>query len=269
MIEKTGYSLSRAWFDWAFENPDKARTIHTALYMWLIEKWNRVGQKEKFSVTTSESMEVLAIKSRNTYSKAFNELIEFGFIAIITKSNNQNSTNVISLAQKISKQKDSRRTALDTAVIQAEGQQEDNNRTINKPITNNQETIKQLNNYQLFVDIYNEFCKKILNVPAKINGSEGKAMKEIIAYVEKVSAEKKSVPSDSWQFILDSYSRWDEFHQKQIKLVQINSNLPNIINSIKNGKQSKSTNHEQNHNELADLAARARAAKDAIAHSGQ
>jgi hypothetical protein len=140
MEKLTGYALSRLWFDFAFENPDLNTPTHTALFLWLIEKWNRCGQKEKLSVTTSESMEAIGIKSRNTFAKVFHDLIEWGFIAIITESKNQFSTNIISLtlAQKISKHEDSNRTALEQALIQQVSTQEDNNcastRTINKTI---------------------------------------------------------------------------------------------------------------------------------------
>lgn len=140
---KNGYSLSRAWFDWAFENPDKVNVNHTALYMWYIEKWNRVGQKDKFSITTSESMEAVGFKSRNTFSITFKDLIDFGFIILVKKSHNQNTCNIITLAQKLNKQKDSTRTALDKALIQQDSKQDDSFDTINKQINN--ETSKQVN----------------------------------------------------------------------------------------------------------------------------
>lgn len=150
---KNGYSLSRAWFDWAFENPDKVNVNHTALYMWYIEKWNRVGQKDKFSTTTSESMEAVGFKSRNTFSNTLKDLISFGFVVLVKKSNNQNTCNIITLAQKISKQKDSKRTALDKALIQQESKQEDSNYTINKQITINKEQQTNIA-FDVFWDLY-------------------------------------------------------------------------------------------------------------------
>jgi hypothetical protein len=112
--------------------------------MWLIEKWNRCGQKEKISITTSENMEAIGVKSRNTHSKILADLIEYGFIIMVVPSRNQFSCNVISLTQKISKQKDSKRTALDQALIQ----HEDSTRTasVQAPILLiNKETSKQRN----------------------------------------------------------------------------------------------------------------------------
>ncbi|MGD1842285.1 MAG: hypothetical protein ACFB0B_15515 [Thermonemataceae bacterium] len=116
----SGYELSRAFFDWSFENPELNTATHTALYMFYIDKWNRCGQKEKFSVTTSEAMDAIGVRSRKTISKAFKSLIEWGFVKVVTKAKNQNSCNIISLAQKMSKQEDSKRTALDKSTMQNE-----------------------------------------------------------------------------------------------------------------------------------------------------
>ncbi|TAE98743.1 MAG: hypothetical protein EAZ80_06040, partial [Runella slithyformis] len=93
----TGYELSRAWFDWAFENPDLNSTNHTALYMWIIEKWNRLGQKEKFGLPAFEAMEFLGIKSYKTYKKAFDDLTQWGFVEVVTESKNQYTANIIAL----------------------------------------------------------------------------------------------------------------------------------------------------------------------------
>jgi hypothetical protein len=103
----TGYELSRNWFNWAFENPDLNTPTHTALYMWFIEKWNRCGQK-KISITTFEGSEAIGIKSRKTYTKAFNDLVLWGFIKVIVSSKNQFSCSVISLmpAQNLNMQND-------------------------------------------------------------------------------------------------------------------------------------------------------------------
>lgn len=262
---KTGYDFTRNFFDWCFENPDLIGVNDIALFNWLIEKNNRCGWSEKFSVTATENMAACGFKTYPPYKKAFDNLIALGFIILVKKSFNQHQSNIIALS-KINK---ATTKALDKALLKhsikhVESKQE-STFDINKQINKKQETIKPLNNYQLFIDAYNEFCKKILGVPAKINGAEGNAMKSIIAYIEKVSEQKKSVPVDSWQFILDSFNKWEPFHQKQIKLTQINSNLPNIINSIKNGNKQPITAHQQNLNDLADLSARAREAKAALA----
>jgi hypothetical protein len=96
--ELTGYDLSRAWFDFCFENPDKICTNHTALYFFAIEHCNRLGWKKKFGLPTTMAMEAIGIKSYNTYKKTLAQLIEFGFIQMVEISKNQYSSNIIALS---------------------------------------------------------------------------------------------------------------------------------------------------------------------------
>ncbi|MDP3003626.1 MAG: hypothetical protein Q8N38_10920 [Bacteroidales bacterium] len=93
-----GYVLSRHWFNFAFENPDKVNTNHAALFYWIVELCNRLGWKEKFGLPTVCSMEALGIKSYNTYKATLDDLIEFGFIKLITKSQNQYTSNIVALS---------------------------------------------------------------------------------------------------------------------------------------------------------------------------
>jgi len=117
-----GYSLTRKWFDFCFENPDLIRPSHSALYLYILDVWNRFGQKEKFGLPALHTMEAIGIKSKNTYYKTFYELIEFGFIKIIQKSINQNTANIISLTA-ISNFKSAGKSAHDSALIQQVSQQ--------------------------------------------------------------------------------------------------------------------------------------------------
>lgn len=93
-----GYSLSRQWFDFCFENPEKIRPNHIALYFFIIEHCNRLGWKDKFGLPTTVTMEAIGIKSYNTYKKTLEELISFGFVEMIEKSKNQYSANIIALS---------------------------------------------------------------------------------------------------------------------------------------------------------------------------
>lgn len=92
------YDLSRSFWNWAFENPDKIKPIHSALYFFAIEHCNRLGWKVKFGLPTTMAKEAIGIKSYNTYIKALNDLCEFGFIILIEKSKNQYSSNIIALS---------------------------------------------------------------------------------------------------------------------------------------------------------------------------
>ena len=79
--------------------------------------------------------------------------------------------------------------------------------------------------------------------PAKIDGIQGKALKSILSYLKQLCRQKgKESEEDvlnAFKFIFANWSRLDEFLQKQIKLSQINSNLPNIIQNLKKTNNQK------------------------------
>lgn len=93
------YELSRAWFDFAFANPEKIKTNHPALFFFAIEHCNRLGWKPKFGLPTSMAMEAIGIKSYNTYIATLTDLVEWGFIKMIEKSKNQYSSNIVALSK--------------------------------------------------------------------------------------------------------------------------------------------------------------------------
>jgi hypothetical protein len=147
MNPTNGYQLSRGWFDFCFENPEKISPSHTAIYFFAIEHCNRLGWKNKFGFPTQMTMDALGIKKHQTYIKYFNDLVDWGFFKLIQKSKNQYSANIISLQVALPKNG----KALDKAFIthaakqtepngQSTGQSKD---SIDKPITNNQEPINQ------------------------------------------------------------------------------------------------------------------------------
>lgn len=161
MDKQTGYELSRNWFDFCFENPEKIKPNHTAVYFFAIEHCNRLGWKSKFGFPSAMVMEAIGIKSYNTYIKTLNDLVEYGFIKMIEKSKNQYSSNIIALSN-FNKALDK---ALDKALIkhttkQIVKQREsidsiDKQETINKE----QETINNkalIFTYQKFITLFNE-----------------------------------------------------------------------------------------------------------------
>jgi hypothetical protein len=93
------YELSRAFIDYAFENPDKINPNHYAIYFFAIEHCNRLGWKRKFGLPSQMVMEAIGVKNWRTYIKCFNDLVEFGFIEVIEKSKNQYSSNIIAIVK--------------------------------------------------------------------------------------------------------------------------------------------------------------------------
>jgi len=134
-----GYQLSRNWFDWCFENPEKIKPNHTALYFFAVEHCNRLGWKKKYGMPTTMAMEAIGIKSYNTYINTLNDLVDWGFIEMIQRSKNQYSANIVALSN-FDKALDK---ALDEALIKHASKQSESIDSIDK-----QETSKQINNEQ-------------------------------------------------------------------------------------------------------------------------
>ncbi len=93
------YELSRNWFNYCFDNPEKVKPAHTAVYFFSIEHCNRLGWKEKFGFPSQMVMEAVGIKNWRTYSKVLNDLVDFGFIKMIEISKNQYSSNIIAIVK--------------------------------------------------------------------------------------------------------------------------------------------------------------------------
>ena len=116
----------------------------------------------------------------------------------------------------------------------------------NKPLVKKEPSL-----YVKCMDAYNSFILSDVGIPAKIDGQEGKALKAIIAYLKTASTDKTDEGVlKSFSFVLENKSRWDSFHQSQLKLSQINSNIINILKSIKNGKSSNSIKDFDAHSAL-------------------
>ncbi len=92
------YDLMRTFWDWSFENPEKIKPNHSAVYFFVIEHCNRLGWKDKFGLPTTMVMEAVGIKSYNTYKKTLDDLVEWGFIMMIERSKNQYSSNIVALS---------------------------------------------------------------------------------------------------------------------------------------------------------------------------
>lgn len=145
-----GYELSRYWFDWCFENPEKVSPNHTAIYFFAVEHCNRLGWKVKFGFPSQMTMDALGIKKHSTYIRYFNDLVDWKFFNLIQKSTNQYSANIISLLSDTPKNG----KALDKAFIKHGEKQSESNgqskRSIDKQVTI--KTIKLINNNAVLVN---------------------------------------------------------------------------------------------------------------------
>ena len=144
------YDLSRSFINFAFENPDKIKPNHYAIYFFAIEHCNRLGWKKKYGLPTTMAMEAIGIKSYNTYINALNDLVEWGFIQLIEKSKNQYSSNIIALSNFDK----AHNKALDKALIKHTTKHcrstQQSIDSINKQETSKQETNKHIPEFEEF-----------------------------------------------------------------------------------------------------------------------
>lgn len=139
-----GYELSRAWFDFSFENPEKIKPSHSAVYFFAIDHCNRLGWKDKFGFPSQMAMEALGIKNWRTYSGVLNDLVRFGFISMIEVSKNQYSSNIIALVNNTEATTEATTKALDKALQKHSTKQRQSTVSIVKQETKNkkQETVE-------------------------------------------------------------------------------------------------------------------------------
>ena len=174
------YDLSRKWFDWSFENPERINPNHTALYFFIIEHCNRLGWKEKFGLPTTMAKEAIGIRSYNTYINTLNDLVQFGFVKLIEKSKNQYSSNIIALLN-FDKAPDK---ALDKALIKHGTKQRESISSINK-----QETKEQI-----YIPEFTEF------------------LQFAIEQISNIDKDEVKLKYESWKV-----NNWKDGNNKQIK----------------------------------------------------
>lgn len=168
------YELSRTWFNWCFDNPDKSKPIHTAIYFFSIEHCNRLGWKEKFGFPSQMVMEALGIKNWRTYSKALNELVQFGFINMIEISKNQYSSNIIAIVKNTK----APTKALDKALHNHSTKQGQSIVSIDKQITSNKEQDNNID-WSKLLSKFNDITGKSSRVVPD------KAKKQILARIKE------------------------------------------------------------------------------------
>ena len=154
MEEVTGYELSRQWFDFCFENPDMISPTHTALYFFAIEHCNRMGWKEKFGLPTQMAMDAIGIRNWRTYSKAFNDIVSWGFFRLVTKSKNQYSATVIAIVKNTK----AHTKALSKAMQKHLQKQVSSIAVINKPYNH---ITREPNNIHTWRENFDQYVKEI------------------------------------------------------------------------------------------------------------
>lgn len=157
----TQFELSRSFWDFAFENPEKVKTTHIAIFFFSIEHCNRLGWKDKFGLPTSMVLEAIGVNSYNTYKKHFDDLATWGFFKIIELSKNQYSSNVVALSTALSKNV----KALDKALIKHTSKHLQSTSesicSIDKQVTKEQVTSNKILKEESFEIFWKVYAKKV------------------------------------------------------------------------------------------------------------
>ncbi len=99
--------------------------------------------------------------------------------------------------------------------------------------------------YKECLDSYFAFYKNRTGVKPKMSPTDGGSLKSLIEYFNQIikddNDDKKAV--DAFNEMFDNWNKLDSFLQNQLKLTQINNNINNIINLIKNNVPKKSNSN--------------------------
>lgn len=108
--------------------------------------------------------------------------------------------------------------------------------------------------YQLFIEVYSVWHKQNEDTPAKIDGAQGNAAKALMGYFKTIVKERfkkdnagAEIPADqlepktleAWELVLNNWDLLEPFYQNKTRLIDINSNIQNIIKQIKDGSARK------------------------------
>jgi hypothetical protein len=87
-----------------------------------------------------------------------------------------------------------------------------------------------------YISCYSDFFKQRNRVAPKLSGQDFGAMKQIQIYLISITESKSS--EDGLLLLKQIFSKWDQiepFYRSKFKLIEINSNLNNIIAQVVNG----------------------------------
>lgn len=255
-----GYELTRAWFNFRYGKKNEVKPIHTELYFYVIDLWNRLGQPSEFGLPTDVTMNVLGIGSYSTYKKALDSVEKFGFIKEISESKNQHQSRVIALSKTV---KATNKT-LDKALVNtldkatneslvkslSETPDESLDSIKEQQTTNNKQSKyhcegepsqpkktkkkSEVFYWKKIIDLWFEFYKSKFNTNPTFNATAGKNLKSIISRLEKMSKEKKiEWTEDVCLRSFDKFLKnaWDDnWLRENFLITNLSSKFDSIIN---------------------------------------
>ncbi len=199
------FELSRKWFNYGFDNPEKVKPIHSAIYFFAIEHCNRLGWKQKFGFPSQMVMEAIGVKNWRTYSKGLTDLVDFGFIEMVETSKNQYSSNIIAIVKNTK----APTKALDKALQKHSTKQGQSTVSINKQYNKEQETSEHYT-HESFLEWFGK-CRKHLGL--KFN------VKRLSTLEKQAFNELKDYTTEDFKLAFKNFSKDEYWNNPQKNLL--------------------------------------------------
>jgi hypothetical protein len=263
-----GFRQLERFYSIVYSGKHDIRPQHVSLYLFLLNQNNRNNWIEWFKCPFDLAMAGACIGSKKTYYNSLNDLKEWNLIEYIPGENNwkspkisliclsKNEPQVVPQCEQVDEQLPEQVTIqlpeqVSIHIYKLITNKLNNYITLNwsslvspkgESVKKDPEESKGL--HQKMISIYDDFIIKKTSCPAKIDGIQGKALKSIIGYFKGASKDKTDEGIlNSWKHFLASWDKLDSYYQGKLKLSEINSEMVNIINQIKNGAK-KTGKHE-------------------------
>lgn len=113
---------------------------------------------------------------------------------------------------------------------------EDTNPNVTIPISSNVAKIEKPTLHNSIVEIYYQWHEKQFGIEPQFDSSDGKAVKELIKYLQINIKNKDGGEAEilqAWSLIFEHYDKWDDFRKKLTRMRQIVPNISQIIIDIK------------------------------------
>lgn len=250
------YNQIKAFYSIVFNSKHDIRPTHVSLYMFLLNQNNRNMWVEWFKCPFDLAMQGALITSKTTYYKILDDLVKFDLILYKKGINHFKAPSIKIKVLSVPKNDTVTGQVSVPLSVPLTGQ-------LPVPLSGNiirliTEHYILLNNsedeFEKFIgalkkgkpekkerkpnewlQVYIDWYKKKCGVEPKITwGADIKALNDIESYLKNVVTDGE--PLKAWQYVLDNVDKWGQFESTKLKLIQINSNLANIINNIKNGR---------------------------------
>ena len=228
---------------------DELRAIDISLYNALFLIWNNTEFDTKISINRNDIMKLAKIGSANTYTKSLKKLHDKKYI-IYKPSYNALIGSVVTILRFDEGLNTDLSDNLSSEVLEEVEQPKKTTRKKPTPKAPSEDSDSP-KEYKVFMAAYFKWFEGKGIVP-KIDKTQGKSLKEIIAHFKSVVTAKAKQNNilyneselsekmlEAWNYVLDNWDSIEPYLRKKTKLSQISSEIQNILNQIRNGQPAK------------------------------